>query len=413
MKFTPPQNPNYCATVVEIKNIIPLENCDNVQATNLFGFQAIISKDVTIGTVGVLFTVETQLSEEYCRENNLYRHAEKNKDTTAKGYMEDNGRIRAIKFRGNTSNCLFMPLSSLSYTKINIADLDVGDEFDHIDSQEICKKYQVQVRESNPSSNQKKVSRVESMYMPEHFSTDNYFKNATSIDPSKEIIVTQKLHGTSIRIGNTLVRRTLSLRERIAKWFGVKVQEFEHDYVFGSRKVIKDINNKDQNHFYKEDIWTTEGKKLEGVIPENYIVYAELIGWTPGGGAIQSGYTYNLLPGKCALYVYRVAFVNEKGLITDLSWDQVKEFCIMRDLLHVPEIWRGKHCVFTVEPYMDVSLKDKHTQTVPLSDKSTVDEGVCIRVDGLTPKIYKAKSPKFFEYETALLDKGEVDLESL
>lgn len=49
---------------------------------------------------------------------------------------------------------------------------------------------------------------------------------------------------------------------------------------------------------------------------------------------------------------------------------------------------------------------------ISLSDKKSVDEGVCLRQDGLVPTILKAKSPKFFEYETKLLDSGEVDTES-
>ena len=116
MKFEELKNPNYGATVVTIKKIIPLENCDNVVATPIFGFQAIVSKDTQVGDIGLVFPVESQLSEEYCRENNLYRHAELNKDKNVTGYFEDNRRVRAIKFRGHRSDCLFISLNSLKYT---------------------------------------------------------------------------------------------------------------------------------------------------------------------------------------------------------------------------------------------------------------------------------------------------------
>ncbi len=36
MKFETPANPNYCATVVRIRNIILLPNCDNVAANDEF-----------------------------------------------------------------------------------------------------------------------------------------------------------------------------------------------------------------------------------------------------------------------------------------------------------------------------------------------------------------------------------------
>jgi hypothetical protein len=106
-----------------------------------------------------------------------------------------------------------------------------------------------------------------------------------------------------------------------------------------------------------------------------------------------------------------VAVLNHKGLTVDLSWDQVKEFCRQRNLNHVPELWRGKHKDFKAADWLDKKFHLEHPHAVAV-DKQSIDEGVCIRVDALTPAIYKAKSPKFFEYETALLDKEVVDLES-
>ena len=54
-------------------------------------------------------------------------------------------------------------------------------------------------------------------------------------------------------------------------------------------------------------------------------------------------------------------------------------------------------------------------EPVPLSDKGTVDEGVCIRVvecEAVHPTILKAKAPMFLAYETKQLDAEVVDLES-
>jgi hypothetical protein len=98
-----PINNNYCATVVEIKNIIPIDNCDNVVHTNIFGNSIIVSKDVKIGDIGLFFPLETKLSNDFLKCNNLYRKLELNIDQTKKGYFEENGRIRCVKFRGNKS----------------------------------------------------------------------------------------------------------------------------------------------------------------------------------------------------------------------------------------------------------------------------------------------------------------------
>ena len=101
-------NKNYCATIVKITKLIDLDNCDNVIHANIFGNLVVVSKDTKVDDVGIFFPVECKLSDEYLSKNNLFRHSEKNVDTTKVGYFEDNGRIKAVKFRGNTSNGLFI-----------------------------------------------------------------------------------------------------------------------------------------------------------------------------------------------------------------------------------------------------------------------------------------------------------------
>jgi len=95
----------------------------------------------------------------------------------------------------------------------------------------------------------------------------------------------------------------------------------------------------------------------------------------------RGGYTYNHPEGQCGLYVYRIAIVNSAGLVTDLSWDQVKEFCTQRGLNHVPEIGKMMHKDFVPSTYLDIKLKDKFPNCLQLDDNSTVDDGICVRVD--------------------------------
>lgn len=416
MNLTAPVNKNYCASIVEVKQLITLENCDNVQAISIFGFQAIVSKDVKIGDIGIFFPAETQLSEGFCENNNLYRHSELNKDTTKAGYFEDNRRVKAMKFRGHNSSALFMPLESFSYLGVSASDFSVGDEFDSINGHEICRKYVVKTRGNGMNNHQskkvKKFIRVDSVHFPEHLDTDNYWRNCHKIPDNQDVIITQKLHGTSLRSSNTFCKRKLTLIEKIAKFFGANIKELEMGYAFGSRKVIKDDEERNQNHYYGYDLWTEEGKKLVGLLPENFIVYGELVGYTADGKPIQSGYTYQHQDKTCSLYIYRVAFINERGFTVDLTWDQMVEFCNEQGLKTVPLIWRGKHKNFKVDKYMDQQYHKTYKGCLPLDSDDTVDEGVCIRVDKMTPYILKAKSPKFFEYESKMLDTNTVDLES-
>lgn len=417
MKFEQPKNSNYAATVVRLPALVPLAGCDNVVGANLFGYQAIVGKDSKEGDIGIFFPAETQLSEEYCKQNNLFRHKELNADQTKAGYIEDNRRVKAVKFRGHTSSCLFMPLISLKgFVEEGQMVPDVGDTFDQLNGMEICRKYEVLMvngRMKGPANTPPQKKRYDTLFIPEHIDTENWWKNEHKVNRDAELIITAKIHGTSIRIGNSLVERKLTLRDRIAKFFGAKVSEKEYAMLYGSKKVIKDVNNPNQIHYYAEDIWTEEGKKLDGLVPEGYVVYAELVGWTPSGKPIQEGYTYGFEKGTCGLYVYRVAHINERGLMVDLSWDQVKQFCTERGLKHVVELARVEKDKFVPEEYLDKQfVVCGYKDCLPLSGINTVDEGVCVRVEGLIPQLYKAKSPKFFEHETSLLDKEVVDMET-
>lgn len=416
MKLKPPENPNYAATIVTIKQLIPLDNCDNVVATIIFGNQAIVGKATQVGDVCVFFPPECQLSDEFVRTNNLYRHADYNDNKEVKGYFDENRRVRAQRFRGHRSDAFVIPLKSLEYTGFNFENIPDGFTFDELNGHEICRKFVRKGQRFNTHSPQPKFKRVDELFFPKHFDTENYFRNADKIDPDDTVIITQKLHGTSVRIGNIPVKRKLRFRERVAKFFGVKIEEFEYDYVYGSRNVVKDPNNPDQNHFYDSDIYTRYGEQLYGLLPKGFMVYGELIGWTPGGSPIQDRYTYDVPLGYADLYVYRVSYINPDGREFDLTWDQVKEFCKNRALKSVPEISTsvGWEASLQVNLLLDKNLKEYTTIGIPVG-KGKVDEGVCLRVDrGDRPLILKAKSPIFLEHETKLFDNPDcVDMEEV
>ncbi|MEA9983666.1 RNA ligase family protein [Subtercola sp. RTI3] len=363
----------------------------------------------------VFFSAESQLSLRYAYENSLHRHSDRNVDKDLTGYLEDNRRVKALKFRGHQSDSLLMPLSSLAYLGISLGDLKPGDTFDQINGHEICTKYLVKqpgVQRIDKNST-RTFSRIDSKFMPEHYDTDNYFRNAGAIADETEVIVTQKLHGTSIRIGNTVVRHQLGWKDRLAKRLGVRVAETGYAHVYGSRKVIKDANNPNQNHFYATDLWSEVGSRFDDLVPENFLVYGEVVGWTKDGAPIQKNYTYNLPDRQSEMYVYRVAVITNQGRVVDLGWDQVKTFCTESGLKYVPELWRGRHADFDASAWIDVVLHNTHPQAVPLSPgKKLVDEGVVVRAEGKAPYLLKAKSPIFLQHESKMLDEEAVDIEA-
>ncbi|WP_205868988.1 hypothetical protein [Mycobacterium colombiense] len=218
MKLDAPKNNNYAATIVCVRNLIELDGLDNLVGVPVLGHQALTQKDVKHGQLRVAFTAETQLSEDFCAINNLYRDATLNKDPAETGYLEKNRRVRAIKLRGHTSNALLMPLSSLAYTGFDVHGLLEGDTFDTLNGHEICRKYEIQRHVQNPAKSkvEKAFKRVDKKLFPEHLETDQYHRNKHLLKAGREVVVTQKLHGTSFRAGCVVpVLRQLSPLERL------------------------------------------------------------------------------------------------------------------------------------------------------------------------------------------------------
>jgi hypothetical protein len=422
----------YSAVVVRLPELIDLANCDNVKGAMFFGQQAIVSKDSVPGTLGVLFPAESQLSEEYLHMNNLFRDPTKNYDVMEKGYFENNRRVRAQTFRGHRSEAFWMPIESLEFTdSASLHAKREGDTFTELNGHKICEKYIPRGTKIRMGMMQvPKERRVDTKFFPEHFDTTNFFRNQFKIPKGAYIIGTQKLHGTSVRVGNVPVKQKLGWLAKLAKRFGVPVNDTAYELVAGSRRVVKDSKNPDGG-FYDTDIYTDVAKDIADAIPQGFVVYGELVGWTPSGQPIQKGYTYGLPRGVSRFYVYRVAQINPQGKQFDLSWEQVKEFATQRGLYYTPQLftdefmpneksWTYPTEQFLTEYFLDKRLADDHRlegfvdeEPVPLEPDNVSDEGVVIRVEGMVPQFYKAKSPKFLAHETKMLDQEVEDLESV
>ncbi|CAM4329856.1 RNA ligase family protein [Nocardia ninae] len=428
MHIPRPKNPEYAAIVVRIPATVALKGRDRIVGVPIYGRQAIVSKDqYEVGELALFFPTEVQLSEAYAHANNLFREAHYNADPLQAGYFELNARVKAIKFAGHRSDALVMPLNSLTGLGLDPTLLREGDVFDHFGGVEICRKYTIPVREGRaPNMQRPKQTRVAARHFPEHVDTANWWRNRDLIGDHEEIIVSQKVHGTSIRVGMVPTRlpkprtRLARLGHWIAERTGVPIQTYEYAPAYGSRRVIKDAGDPSQNHHYAAvdgvDLWTRHGRLLDGLLPEGFMVYGELIGWNPDGTPIQRGYTYDIPANMAELWVYRVTRINAQGYQTDLSWDQLVEFCHTIGLNPVPVLWRGKAGDFAVDEWMDIRYFDAgHVQAIPMEfgNRDLVDEGVVIRRDGLKPTLLKAKSPAFLRHETGELDAGVADIESV
>jgi hypothetical protein len=435
MEIKKPKNENYAATVVEIKTLIPLEKCDNVQGAIIMGNQVVVSKEVKIGDIGLFFPVETALSKEYLKVNNLYRvHKDKpnlNSDTTVKGgYFEENGRIRCAKFLGHKSEGLFMPIESLYF----IYDREgiypkIGDCFDELNGTPICSKYVVKTNRTAGQPGSKKTrdtKKYESKLIENQFrfhqDTSMLYRNLHRIEPNSLISCTYKLHGTSGISSYVLCKKKLNWVENLlSKWF--KIENSEYDYLYSSRKVIKNEElNPNAQHFYNEDIWGIAHNEVKDFLQKGMTFYYEIVGFLPNGGAIQKGYDYGCEPTKHAVYIYRITSTNVDGKVIEFSAKQVQDFCKKNGLNAVPQLYYGLALDFApYGPSDGINWSDGFLERVKheynekdcyMCSNKTPEEGCVVRIEGNDLQVFKCKSNRFYELETKQLDKGEVNIES-
>ena len=410
-------NPNYAAFIYEVTQTHPLDGLDNLVGVNVGGYQALVPKTTKPGDRFVAVVAGTQISETFASALNLHRDSSLNADKNQTGYLENNRRVKAIRLRGNASNALLLDINLFP---VDLSGERVGTEFDHINGVEFSRKFIVPAKgnTNNGSATVKKhKSGVTSEQFPEHYDTPQWFRVSDEFK-GKDVTVTQKVHGSSIRASWVEVDKSRKWYERL---LGLPAQK-EWKFVVGSRRVIK--TEGDGAHWYSTDIWSDYAKKhnLAEALPKGVMIYGELIGWLPDGTPIQRGYTYNLPNGQAALYIYRVTVAGADGTHYDLSDAAMRELAAQRGLKVVPLLasyssnqtrtgWLDDFLnVLTDKKFSEVSAWADEAP-VPLSPDSPCDEGVVIRAEGITPKAAKYKNPMFYEFESAAIDKGEVDIE--
>ena len=443
MKIIKPKNENYSAIVVEIKTLIPLEKCDNVQAAIIMGNQVIVSKSVKIGDIGLYFPLECALSKEYLSNNNLYNKSELNLDNTQKGYFDENGRVRCQRFRGHKSEGLFMPLESLQ--SFGVLELEINTCFDEINGFPICSKYIVKQNRTpgQPGSRKtRSTKKYESKLIENQFrfhqDTNMLYRNLDRVGPDALISITYKMHGTSGISSYILCKKKLTWKDKLAKFFGTKIVEQDYDYIYSSRKVIKNEElNPNAQHYYNEDIWGIAHNELKDFLQKGMTFYYEIVGFLPNGGAIQKDYDYGCEPSQHAIYIYRITQTNVDGKVFEFSAKQVQDFCKKNGLNAVPELYYGFAKDFTdnisiktagsdlggtdlickIDEEFDSDkflnrIKQLYNEKDCFMCKTKVpEEGIVIRIEGLDFEAYKQKSTAFYERETAQLDKGEGNIE--
>lgn len=430
---------NYEATVVRLSNVRPHSNADRLQLGTCHGNQVIVGLNDKDGDLGLYFIAGTQLSEEFCKANDLVRR--KNEDGSVGGGMfDENRRVRAQKFRGEVSDGFWIPVSSLLFLdkEVNTSKLSEGYSFGDLNGVPICNKYIPKngVVRSGGGTGKPKEKVKDSLMFKEHFDTAHFSKNLHKIPENVTLIITEKLHGTSQRVGHVLVEKTVVKSKwynRLIDWILLKINpgmEITYDnwtYLNGTRRVVLGDPKKDVNGHHEIGLRDLAAKPFIGNLKKGETVYFEVVGYEPSGKSIMptvdntkikdkeftakygktTTFSYGCTPFQSKVFVYRITTTNIDGDSIDYSWGAVKERCKELGVETVPEL-----SIFPMDKYLDGRVNHYADQPSTL-DPSHISEGVCVRYEGITPTMLKHKSFNFKVLEGITQDTGVVDMEEV
>jgi hypothetical protein len=455
---------NYLSKIVQIDNFTQHINPEvtRLKVAHVDGYTILVGIDEEPGKF-VYFPAMSCINPQLLSYANLYRHAEMNADTTKTGLFEDNGRVKAVKLKGQVSEGFLLPLQTLinfivdsTSVAFDESDCPVGTEFNEVEHKGksfwISKKYVVRNTQSNGSGDKhmdrrqkglKKFNRVIDTQFRFHYSTTIIRKEPEVIRPDDLISITSKWHGTSAIFAYVKCKHPLTWKEKIAKF--LTKNEFEdYDYIYASRSVVKNANITGRKYypgFYGEgnDVWAEAFKVVKPFLAKGMTIYAEIVGYLPSGKAIQKTgdvYDYGCVlpkPGEEYTYgkhykimVYRITMTNVDGLVHEFSAREVQQWCKVNGLVPVIEYYYG----YAKDLYPEIPadapdygqqfidhLADEKRFNMEMNSPECVNkvahEGLVIKKEDMMSRAWKLKCFKFLNKEQDALDKGEENIEDL
>ena len=433
-------NPNYLCKVFRIHELRKHSNADRLQMLEIDFNTVITGMDAKEGDIYVYFPVECKISKDFLSHTNSFRKAELNEDPEQKGFFEENCRVKAMKLRGEKSMGYIVPIETVNNWAYSQHVMDyaslVGTEFDTINGLKLVEKYVIKTREPrNKQGKEPKVSRLIDGQIHLHVDTENLRRNAEKVKPQDWISITYKTHGTSWWVSNVMVQKKLNWFEKLLKRWGFNIVDTEYDLIYGSRRVVKNKSMEDpkqQDHFYGYDLWEDIKNEVGENLPKGYTLYGECLGFDKNGGAIQKGYDYGCTGNEHKLEVYRVTHTNPDGVVTELDYPQMVQFCNKLGL-NTPFLyfwgkagdWYAENKKERLGDPVWVDDRDFPEVFVKALERTynekdcfmcvnkVPEEGIVVRKESLFDcESYKLKSFNFLEWESKELDKGESDIES-
>lgn len=276
--------PEYCAQVVKIGKLQPIEGSDFLVKTLVGGFTMVVRKDeIKEGDYVIYCKNETMLNPEYLSVNNLYELSEyeknanheevselkqqlselkhlaepteseletmlelENKIKSKCGFFNKHGRVKTIKLRGVHSFGFIIKLDSLAKWKPEVItedlskyilneEMGIGMDFDTVCGEEFIKVYMPPIKsrrqqQTGRSKNEKllaKFERIDKKDWQFHYDSQQLNSNIWKIQPTDVVDITVKVHGTSFCGGNIPVKnpRKLNICQKFINWLCKKVEK--------------------------------------------------------------------------------------------------------------------------------------------------------------------------------------------
>lgn len=446
-------NVNYLAKIVKIDNFHKHSDPEvtKLKCCCIDGFNIITGIDSEPGLY-VYFPTACCINPKFLSYTNLYRHGELNVDQTKTGMFDDNGRVKAIRLRGELSEGFIIPIVVLENWVMSTVNVELkveeGTEFDSIEHDGktfwVNKKYipkntrtpgEPGSGNSGKGKQPKGLDKIIENQFRFHYDTVLIKKCPHVLHPNDLISITSKVHGTSGISAYVLCKQELNWKQKIARW--LTGEEFDkYDYLYSSRSVIKNqyYNKSVQGGFYGVDVWKYADDIVRPCLSKGMTAYYEIIGFLPNGGYIQKNYDYGCLPpvgdeaytyGKhFKVQIYRVTITDVSGKVHEFSAREVQLWAQMVGLVPVEQYYYGyaKDLYPDLDPsehwnenFLSKLANDKNFYmecNSPTCDNKVPHEGIVIKIENMKSEAFKLKCFKFLDGEGKALDKGEVDIES-
>lgn len=318
--FTKSENfkEEYCAQIVKVGELVPIENSDFLAKTTINGFNVVVGKnDVKEGDVMLYAKLETEINADFLSVNNQFeigeRHLNKNydevqalldegKEDEAKklvGYFNKYGRVRIVKLRKCPSEGCLFTIDSLAKWKPEIANYDFSQCFvpnadgivepfcfDTIGDDLFVKAYvprisnREQARANKAAKRNKRLKRFDRMIEGQfsfHYDTNQLADNMWRFNPDTMVTVSTKWHGTSHIVGRVLVKKPLPASLPRMRENKIKTRQLKYLYkaerrFYWQKMVVK--NKIASIKKYLDSQYTVDYGKVtssRGVIKNQYI----------------------------------------------------------------------------------------------------------------------------------------------